>query len=111
MNLLFGKKQNVKAFAEVLEDGRAVMNREMQKPKYREYKGAEPMLEIAVRVQPENEPPFEAKMRAGMSKSYLLIAGVRVQVTFDPNQKETVTLDDTNPAILARNPQLIKKTE
>jgi len=111
MKSLFGKNQSTHALAEVLEDGRAIMNREMQKPKYREYAGKEPMLEISVRVQPENEPPFEAKMKAGLTKSYLLIAGVRVQVTYDPNKKETVTMDDTNPAILARNPQLIKKSE
>ncbi len=109
MNFLFSKKQSVKAFAEVLEDGRAVLNREMQKPKYNEYKGAEPMLKIAVRVQPENEPPFEAKMKVSLTKSYLLIAGVRVQVAYDPKKKQDVTLDDDDQAILARNPQLIKK--
>lgn len=111
MNFLFRKKQSLQAFAEVLEDGRAVSAREMQKPKYRNFKGAEPMLEISVRVQPENEAPFEAKMKAGLTKSYLLIPGARVRVVYDAKKKQDVKLDDDNQAILARNPQLIKKAD
>jgi len=106
---LFGKKQTVRALAEVLEDGRLIADREMKKPRYREYRGAEPMLEIGVRVQPENEPPFEARMKAGLSKSFLLMPGVRVQVKYDAAGRDHVVLDDENQAILARNPQLIKK--
>jgi hypothetical protein len=109
MSFLFGKKQTVQAFAEVLEDGRALANQEMKKAKYNEYQGAEPMLEIAVRVQPENEPAFEAKMKAGLTKTYLLKPGVRVQVKYEPTKKGHVVLDDDNQAILDRNPQLIKK--
>ena len=109
MNFLFGKKQSTQAFAEVLEDGRAISAQEMKKAKYNDYSGAEPMLEIGVRVQPENEPAFEAKMKAGLSKSFLLMPGVRVQVKYDPTHKQQVTLDDDNQAILARNPQMIKK--
>ena len=33
MSFLFGKKQSVQALAEVLEDGREIMNTEMKKPK------------------------------------------------------------------------------
>ena len=77
MSPFFGKKQIVLALAEVLEDGRALAAREMQKPKYRDYAGAEPMLEIAVRVQPVDGVAFEAKMKAGLSKTYLLVPGVR----------------------------------
>jgi hypothetical protein len=33
MSFLFGKQQIVQALAEVLEDGREIMNAEMQKPK------------------------------------------------------------------------------
>ncbi len=106
---LFRKKQAVRAFAEVLEDGRASANRELKKAKYREYRGAEPMLSIAVRVQPQNEPPFEATMKAGVSKSLLLMPGVRVQVTYDPQGKDDVVLDDELQAILDRNSQLVKK--
>ena len=110
MNFLFGKKPaSVQAFAVTLENGREVANLEMKKLKYqREYQN-EPLIDIAVRVEPLNEPPFEAKMKAGLTKTYLLIAGVRVQVKYDPAKKQQVSLDDDIPAITARNPQLIKK--
>jgi hypothetical protein len=106
MNFFFKKKQALQAFAEVLEDGRAITNQEMKKLKYhREYQN-EPLMEIGVRVQPDNEPPFEAKMKAGISKTYLLMPGVRVKVKYDPSQKQQVTLDDETQEILKRNPQM-----
>ena len=37
MSLLFGKKQGIQSLAEVLEDGREIMNAEMKKPKYNNY--------------------------------------------------------------------------
>ncbi len=107
---LFGKKEYVQALAEVLGDGRAVMNDEMKKLKYRgEYRGAEPVMEVLVRVQPANEPPFEAMMKFGLGLSFLLKTGVRVQVKYEAGRKDPVLLDDENQAILDRNPQLIKK--
>lgn len=109
MSFFFGKKQSVQALAEVLEDGRAKADQEMHKRKYNHYQGAEPILQIAVRVQPKSDPPFESTMKAGLSKTFLLIPGVMVQVKYDPGKKQQVTLDDDNPAILKRNPQLIKK--
>jgi hypothetical protein len=109
MSFLFGKKATAQALAEVLVDGRAIMNQEMSKAKYNEYSGAEPMLEIAVRVQPENEAAFEAKMKVGLTHSYLLKPGVRVRVKYEPGKNPHVTLDDETQAILERNPQLIKK--
>ena len=109
MNFLFGKKQTKEALAEVLEDGRELGNQEMKKPKYNNYQGAEPVIEIAVRVQPEAESPFEAKMKAGLARTYLLKLGVRVLVSYDPAKLQQVTLADDAAAILARNPQLIKK--
>lgn len=122
MNFLFGKKQIVQALAELLEDGREIMNEEMKKPKYNNYAGREVFIEIAVRVQPENEPSFEAKMKASLLKAYLLKPGVRVQVKYDPTKKEQVTphvslnwketcgvaLEDEPAQILERNP-LLKK--
>jgi hypothetical protein len=33
MSFLFGRKQTVQSLAEVLEDGREIMNTEMKKPK------------------------------------------------------------------------------
>ena len=106
---LFGKKKTVQALAEVLEDGRAMMNELMKQPKYNNYAGKEPMLDIRVRVQPESEPPFEAKMQTGLTHSYLLKPGVRVQVSYEPGKKDRVKFDDEAQAILARNPQMVKK--
>ena len=108
MSFLFGKKQIVHSLAEVLEDGREIMNAEMKKPKYNNYSGREVFIEVAARIQPENEPPFEAKMKVSLLKAYLLKPGVRVQVKYDPMKKEQVTMDDEAPAILERNPQLKK---
>ncbi len=106
---LFGKKQLEQALAEVLEDGRTKMNETLAKPKYRNYEGAEPMLEVAVRIEPTTEPAFEATLKVGVSHAYLLKTGVRVQVKYDPNKKQQVAFDDDTQAILARNPQLIKQ--
>jgi hypothetical protein len=106
---LFGKKQTVQALAEVLEDGRAKMNELMQKPRYRNYEGAEPMIEVAVRVEPGTEPAFEAKLKVGLTHVYLLKAGVKVQVKYDPAKHQQVEFDDDNQAVLERNPQLTKQ--
>lgn len=108
MNFLFRKKQIVQSLAELLEDGRAIMNEEMKKPKYNNYAGAEVFIEVAVRVQPEDEPPFEAKMKASLVKAFLLMPGVRVRVEYDPAKREQVTMDDEPAAILERNPHLKK---
>jgi hypothetical protein len=112
MSPLFGKKQEAQAIAEVLEDGGAIFSAEMKKPNrggYHEYRGSAPILEIAVRVQPENEPPFEAKLKVVINMMNLLNLGVRVQVKYDPVKKQEVTLDDDIQTILKRNPQMIKK--
>src|SRR5215510_9619521 len=108
MSFLFGKKQTVQALAEVLEDGREKMNAEMKKPKFNNYSGPEVFLNMAVRVQPQNEPPYEAKMKVGLLKMYLLKEGVIVRVKYDPNKPADVEFDDDAPEILARNPQLKK---
>jgi len=108
MSFLFGKKKTFQALAEVLEDGRDKMNAEMKKPKFNNYSGPEVFLDVDVRVQPQNDPSFEAKMKVGLLKMYLLKPGVRVMVKFDPAKKEQVTFDDDAQAILERNPQLKK---
>jgi hypothetical protein len=106
---LFGKKESLHALAEVLEDGLALSNQEMKKLKYNTYKGAEPMFEVLVRLQPGNDPPYETRMKAGLGLMFLLKPGVRVQVSYDPGGKGLVSLEDDLQAILQRNPQLIKK--
>ncbi len=108
MNFLFGKKRSIQALAEVLEDGRELMNVEMKKPKYNNYSGREVFINVTVRVQPENEAPYEAKMKVSLLKAYLLKPGVRVRVQYDPARKEQVIMDDEPAEILERNPQLKK---
>ena len=108
MSFLFGKKQTVQALAEVLEDGREIMNAEMKKSKYNNYSGREVFIDVAVRVQPENEPPYEARMKVSLLRAYLLKPGVRVRVQYDPTKKEQVTMDDEAAEIQERNPQLKK---
>ncbi len=108
MSPLFGEKQYVFAIAELLEDGLPLMNLEFKKIKYREYVGKEPTIDILVRVQPDAGPAFEAKMKAGISKSLLLKSGVRVRVKYEPNKLRHVFLEDEAQAILDRNPQIIK---
>ena len=108
MSFLFGKKQSVQALAEVMEDGREIMNAEMKKPKYNNYSGREVFIDVMVRVQPDNETSFEAKMKVSLLKAYLLKPGVRVRVNYDPTKKEQVIMDDEPAAILERNPQLKK---
>jgi len=108
MSFFFGKKQSIQSLAEVLEDGREIMNTEMKKPKYNNYSGREVLVDVAVRVQPDNEPPYEATMKVGLLEAYLLKPGVRVRVKYDPAKKEQVTMDDEAADILERNPQLKK---
>jgi hypothetical protein len=108
MSFLFGKKQSVQARAEVLQDDHEIMNTEMKKPKYNNYSGREVFIDVAVRVQPDNQSPSEAKMKVGLLKAYLLKPGVRVRIKYDPAKKEQVIMDDEAPVILERNPQLKK---
>ena len=108
MNFLFGKKQELRALADVLQDGREIMNEEMKKPKYNNYAGREVFIDVSVRVQPENEAPFEARMKVSLLKAYLLKPGIRVQVKYDPAKREQVIMDDEPAEILERNPQLKK---
>jgi hypothetical protein len=106
MSFLFGKKQGAQALAELLDDGREKMNTEMQKPKFNNYSGGEVFLELAVRVQPQDEPSFDAKMKVGLLNMHLLKQGVKVQVKYDVRKPANVEYDDNPQAILDRNPQL-----
>lgn len=105
---LFSKKQIVHAVAEVLEVGREKMNAEMKKPKFNNYSGPEVFLELTVRVQPENEPSYEAKMKVGLLNMYLLKQGIIVRVKYDPRKPGQVEFDDEPQSVLERNPQLKK---
>ena len=61
-----------------------------------------------VRVEPDHEAPYQARMKVSLLNAYLLKPGVRVGVKFDPAKKEQVTMDDQAAQILERNPQLKK---
>jgi hypothetical protein len=106
---LFGKKEETQATAEVLEDGLEIMNQEMKKAKYNNYKGAEPVLNIRVRVQPKDDLPFEATMNVGMTNSFLLKCGVIVQVKYQKGKSEHVVFDDNQQNLLERNATILKK--
>ena len=105
---LFAKKQTVQALAEILEDGREKMNEEMKKPKFNNYSGPEVFLNVAVRVQPHDQPPYEAKMKVGLLQMYLLKQGVTVRVKYDPRKPGQVEYDDDPQSILERNSHLKK---
>jgi hypothetical protein len=108
VSFLFGKRQSVQSLADVLEDGREIMNAEMKKTKYNNYAGREVFIDVAVRVEPDNDAPYEARMKVSLLKAYLLKPGVRVLVKYDPAKKEQVIMDDEAAQILERNPQLKK---
>jgi hypothetical protein len=105
MSFPFRRKESVQALAEILEDGREKMNTEMKKPKFHNYSGPDVFQDVAVRVQPENEPPYEAKMKVGLLKMYLLKPGITVRVKYDPRKPEQVEYDDDPQAIVDRNPR------
>ena len=105
---LFSKKQTAQALAEVLEDGREKMNAEMKKPKFNNYSGPEVFLDVAVRVQPQDAAPYEAKMKVGLLNMHLLKQGVIVRVKYDPRKPGQVEYEDDPQSILERNPQLKK---
>ena len=109
MNFLFGKKPSQTALAEVLADAEAIANAKMASPKYKNYAGPDVMIDVPVRVLPENEPSYETNMKASVLKAFLLKPGVRVLVTGDVKKQGQVSLTDELPAILERNPQLKKQ--
>jgi hypothetical protein len=111
---LFGYKQSLTALAEVIEDGRAKVNEETKKKIESSNSGDGGLyfdnttLQLAVRVLPENEEPFEAQMETGFTSAFLLKPGVQVLVKYNPKNKAEVSLVDDYNTIVGRNPQLIK---
>lgn len=104
----FKKRPTLRSLAEVRENGREAGQREMTRPKYRDYQGAEPMVDVAVRVEPQGAAPYDAVMKAGFLKTYLLLPGVRVYVTHTEGATK-VTLDDTDADITERNAAILKR--
>ncbi len=56
------------------------------------YQGEDVWLELPVKVQPSDAPPFDAKMKCKLSQTFLLKAGSQVQVRYDPADKSKVIL-------------------
>ncbi len=56
------------------------------------YEGEDVWLELPVKVQPSDEPAFDAKMKCKLSQTFLLKAGSQVQVRYDPADKSKVIL-------------------
>lgn len=117
MSFLFGKKQSVMSMAEVLEEGAPKMlewsriqmqNASKSFRKHEEYMQT-PMFQIAVHVTPQGGSPFDAQMETSLTVVSEMRKGIQVQVKYDPNHKEQVTLVDDIYALQARNPQLVEK--
>ena len=66
------------------------------------YQGADVWLDLAVRVEPTLEAPFEVKMKCQLSQILggMLEAGMRVNAKYDPKKKERVLLVDDVNALL-----------
>ncbi len=76
MSFLFRKKQSIQSLAEVLEDGHEMMKTEMKKPQYNNYSGPEVFIEVVVRVQPDNEVPYEGQsFKNFLAQAWWLRAG------------------------------------
>jgi hypothetical protein len=56
------------------------------------YEGADLWLDLPVRVEPEGEQPFEAKMKCRLSQSLVVEAGMKVPVRYDPSRRTRVVL-------------------
>jgi hypothetical protein len=56
------------------------------------YQGEDVWLDLPVKVQPTDEPAFEAQMKCRLSQTMLLRAGSEVQVHYDPADKSKVIL-------------------
>ncbi len=66
------------------------------------YQGADVWMDLAVRVEPGLEAPFEAKMKCQLSQIIggMIKAGLRVNVKYDPGKKDRVLLVDDVNALL-----------
>lgn len=69
------------------------------------YEGRDGWIDVAARVQPADEPPFEAAMKCRLSQALfgMLAAGMTVNVRYDPQDRSRVLLvDDVNTLLSYR---------
>jgi hypothetical protein len=105
---MFGKKEELSAFAVTLECGRDMAIEQMWKHKRdpRSFYGNHITYDVAVRVEPTGQPTFDAHVKVPGNEVYLLSTGVRLHVKFEPKSRQ-VSYDDSPKDIRARNPQLV----
>jgi hypothetical protein len=102
---LFGSsKPDATATAEVLVHGRDAMNETLKSPRYNDYKGAEPMVEVAVRVTDDAGKTWDATMEAGLTVVFLLVPGMKVDVKYASKKPARVFLASTQDELMAAAP-------
>jgi hypothetical protein len=65
------------------------------------------MVDVSVRVEPEGSPAFQAVMKAGILRTFVLLPGVRVHVKHKGTSD--VVLDDDDASIPERNAAILKR--
>ena len=58
------------------------------------YQGRDGWLDIEVEVKPDDDLPFEGKMKCQLSASMALTRGMTVNVRYDPKDKSKILLMD-----------------
>ncbi len=67
------------------------------------YKGRDGWLDIDVEVEPDNDPPFDGKMKCQLTASMALTRGMTVNIRYDPKDKSKILLmDDVNQLFYSR---------
>jgi hypothetical protein len=69
------------------------------------YQGRDGWIDVAARVEPASAAPFEAAMKCRLSQALfgMLAAGMKVNVRYDPQNKNRVLLvDDVNTLLRYR---------
>jgi len=67
------------------------------------YQGRDAWIDVAARVEPTGDAPFEAAMKCRLSQALfgMLAAGMKVNVRYDPQHKERVLLVDDVDTLLS----------
>jgi hypothetical protein len=66
------------------------------------YEGRDMWLEVTARIEPADQPPFEAKMKCQLTQIVfgMLEAGMTVNAKYDPVHKDRVVLVDDQQTLL-----------
>lgn len=109
LNLIFGggkpgwvnnvEKNGTPAKAVILSDPKAMFKN------VGGYEGEDKWVDVQARVEPANEPAYEVALKCKLSQAIfgMLEPGIRVNVKYDPKDKQRVLLvDDVNTLLQAR---------